>query len=735
MRSVRSSLLLVLGALASALVACSSGSDAKPPPPVVPLPVVNSFTAGPSAVAPGGSAVLSWDVASATTVRIEPGIGPVGVATAASVSPAVTTAYVLTASSEAGDATAVVTVSVAAAVAPAGWGDVAAEPQSVVTAGPRVHVTDAGGRPVAGMDVSFVVSVGGGSVERATAVTDVSGDASCGSWTLGPARGLNTVVASVPGLAPVAFTAFAGPTASSAQLKLVWGRILPGSLPIDVEILSTYSIASVTATIWTGARTIAIPLHAMSTLSSGAVEWQGAVGSALDGVGRGPAMLVVTAVDALGNSTERAFSVMIDRPPRLIVTAPLYGAVARPTIHIEARCEDDDPAGCIGISVMAFAVLDHEFPIATGRTTISQDVDLSRWGGAVWLHFYGWDSAQQEQRALALVYVNADPSLSVLHELPGTVLDVLGPRVLFVDRRTVPPQLTIRDTSTGAEEVLEPEGAEPPSGRLTPGGAVYTNSCSAVEWRAGSRVMATALVSSNWWPSAGDCAISVEGDYAAYVASTASGPTLVRRDLAAGLDATVVQTSYPASVALASNGDVAYGSNGDIYRWRDGATVKLTNDASSRVSNIHVATNGAVLMYQKYEVNQSCRIAVHDGSSERILSTFPYVYDKDGCPGLGYGVAEGWFAYTTLDAAGAAQVWREGAAGASQATFQSGASAIVGLAPDGTLLFQNAGQLCRVRAGAKVPEVLGGFPSYGKVVYRDGRFVVLLGNMVLTLPQ
>jgi hypothetical protein len=79
-----------------------------PSPP--PLPEINSFTADPTSVPPGGSSTLSWSVSGADEVTIDHGIESVGLTGTRTVSPTTTTTYTLTASNEAGDSTATVEV-------------------------------------------------------------------------------------------------------------------------------------------------------------------------------------------------------------------------------------------------------------------------------------------------------------------------------------------------------------------------------------------------------------------------------------------------------------------------------------------------------------------------------------------------------------------------------------------------------------------------------------------------
>ena len=88
-------------------------------------------------------------------------------------------------------------------------------------------VRDAGANPVAGVQVTFAVASGGGSVTGGTATTNASGIATVGSWTLGstPGTNNNTLTATVTGSGitgnPVTFTASAtvgGPSASQSTL-------------------------------------------------------------------------------------------------------------------------------------------------------------------------------------------------------------------------------------------------------------------------------------------------------------------------------------------------------------------------------------------------------------------------------------------------------------------------------------------------------------------------------------
>jgi hypothetical protein len=78
------------------------------------VPTISSFSASPASISPfagGGSATLSWSVASATSLSIS-GLGAV-IGNSIQVSPTQTTTYTLTASNAQGAVTAQATVTIA----------------------------------------------------------------------------------------------------------------------------------------------------------------------------------------------------------------------------------------------------------------------------------------------------------------------------------------------------------------------------------------------------------------------------------------------------------------------------------------------------------------------------------------------------------------------------------------------------------------------------------------------
>lgn len=143
-----------------------------------------------------------------------------------------------------GTAVAIVSGDPVAITADAGDGQTAGVNETLPIA-PRVRVTDAGGNPVYGVDVTFAVTSGGGSIAATAPVrTDLEGRAST-AWTMGPSSGPNTLTATIAGAGitgnPVTFTATAEvgpPSATTSGILAIPATIPPssGSSPASITV-------------------------------------------------------------------------------------------------------------------------------------------------------------------------------------------------------------------------------------------------------------------------------------------------------------------------------------------------------------------------------------------------------------------------------------------------------------------------------------------------------------------
>jgi adhesin/invasin len=85
-----------------------------------------------------------------------------------------------------------------------------------------VQVNDAGGNPVTGAPVTWVVTGGGGTLDPTTSTTDATGRASS-AWTLGAAPGSNTAEAVVSGVGQATFAA-TGLVGAPNEIRIVSGN-------------------------------------------------------------------------------------------------------------------------------------------------------------------------------------------------------------------------------------------------------------------------------------------------------------------------------------------------------------------------------------------------------------------------------------------------------------------------------------------------------------------------------
>jgi hypothetical protein len=119
----------------------------------------------------------------------------------------------------------------------------------------QVRVDGTDGKPLQGVDVTFAVATGGGSVDNTTVTTDVNGLASTGA-TLGPTAPQQTFTATAPGLNTVTFTEtavsgiqWAGTADNNWNNAANW---IPAQVPglsddVTIPVTATLPVVSTTA--------------------------------------------------------------------------------------------------------------------------------------------------------------------------------------------------------------------------------------------------------------------------------------------------------------------------------------------------------------------------------------------------------------------------------------------------------------------------------------------------------
>lgn len=92
-----------------------------------------------------------------------------------------------------------------------------------------VRAQDGSGNPVSGQTVTFTVSSGAGTLTGASQVTNASGLATLGSWTLGTVAGVQSIVATTGPVSSPAITA-TGVAGSAAVVRFVTDSVLVGTV-------------------------------------------------------------------------------------------------------------------------------------------------------------------------------------------------------------------------------------------------------------------------------------------------------------------------------------------------------------------------------------------------------------------------------------------------------------------------------------------------------------------------
>jgi len=598
-----------------------------------------------------------------------------------------------------------------------------AAPGSAVAVAPSVRVTTEAGSPVAGVDVEFVVAAGGGSVAVGHAATDDAGLASCGGWTLGGSKGPNTLVARVGASAQVTFQATAAIVTPGIEVVVetpLEGGVVPDPVFLDVDVQSLNALSSVVASAGPATATLEFQFNPRAGIRG----WRGPLSLAT--YPRGPVAIVVTVTDVLGQSTDAVVTVRLDRPPAVTITAPAFCALARPTIPLAVRCEDDDPAGCSSLTCSSGGRT-----LAQGTTDISQTLDLSPDEGELLnIGCVGIDSDGREHRAGVAVYVDSTPGLQVVATAPGCAwdFDAASGRTLALQLTPPPSVLSIVDAGGGAQVVEVTEQLVNGDGFLTADGAIYARSAGSggfelLELRGGALASLGALYSN---------VLRVAGAFALHGLPPApSGAlTLVRRDLGAGTSATVTTDASPGlyDFGVAANGDVAFASPlGQVLRWRDGATTPLTGPGAVDTLNGSVVTDGLNVVYGRRSPDSLVAIVANrDGVETELAPPRAFVSVLD------FAAAGGFVAYLRPDPAGVLQVWRHDPVDETQLTTFGAASFLRGIGADGTVVLVNGSRLYRARPGAALEDVA---TWLAQPVFSDGRLFLLLGGAVLELNQ
>ncbi len=190
--------------------------------------------------------------------------------------------------------------------------------------------------------------------------------------------------------------------------------------PIQVRVVSSVLLDTVQAT-----------LHGQTiTLSANAVnQAEGVFDTSM--MPSGPATVRVTARDVQGNEASREATGVIDRPPRLEGVHPRARlTTARPDVHVQARCSDDN--GCqVRVVIYRLGQLaGHELYSWQGAE-VDQTANVAQADGEVLeVRYEASDERGQKSVASRYVAVERSPFLRPLVRVEGDIKDFDGTTLL-----------------------------------------------------------------------------------------------------------------------------------------------------------------------------------------------------------------------------------------------------------------------------------------------------------------
>jgi regulator of chromosome condensation (RCC1) repeat-containing protein/Regulator of Chromosome Condensation (RCC1) repeat protein len=214
--------------------------------------------------------------------------------------------------------------------------------RSAVANPPAVVVVDTYGNPVPGIAVAFAVASGGGSVSEPSRTTGITGVAVLTSWTLGPAAGTNTVIATVTGLSPVTFTATGTAGAPAALSFVVQPSAATATLPITPEVqVAVQDAFGNTVTAATDSVTVALAANSGAATLSGTLTVAATQGIAkfmnlrIDRPGSGYTLSASAA--GLGGSTSAPFAVALPTLAFVVQPSGVAGAFVTPAPQVAVQ--------------------------------------------------------------------------------------------------------------------------------------------------------------------------------------------------------------------------------------------------------------------------------------------------------------------------------------------------------------------------------------------------------------
>jgi hypothetical protein len=486
-----------------------------------------------------------------------------------------------------------------------------------------------------------------------------------------------------PSLPLLLLALLASPSALAAiqiTLSKPGGSLTPADFELTARIQSTQQLSAVQARLH--GRTFSMPVgpESRAVISIATVPF-------------GEHTLEVTARDVEGTEGHATLVLQVDRPARVILSSPLPGAVARPSVRLTASCEDDNPEAC-EISVAGrVPPPPGSLPHAPGkqleglsaRGQLDQELCLAEHVGEqviLTLTARAGDGPESAPVDVS-VFVEHSQRLAPVVSAPGELLDFDEQRLLFVDSQR---RAQVMDRTTGqTETLLDPLQSNLElcglscsrsydTGHLVPGGALFLSGGELLLVREGKREHLGTLLR---MPASRSAPLAVAGAYVAFEPLPQSGePEGWRlRNLATGTTALL-----PSFSALAPNGTVLFSDSSGLLRYKEGRQELLIAGGDTLLSSL--SSDGEDVVFQRGSGGTRETVLLRAGQ-QHVLAETSSLPEHLLSPLL----AQGWVAFVR-PGSGVGQVWVRSPTGVEGQISRWGTHSVPHLlGPTGTLIY------------------------------------------------
>lgn len=602
---------------------------------------------------------------------------------------------------------------------------------------PKIRLYDQFNNYFIGATVECNFTNSSGVTKISTVKTDVDGFANCGALTLGSAEGSNTLTFNTLGLSHSVTVASKNIILKTPTLN---GSVVNDLVDVDVRVDSQYQLASVVA---------GTDLSSINLAYNSGNSWIGQL--SLASTPAGPVTIHITAKDILNNETSTTALVRLDRPPVLTINAPTTDSVVSSNFNTSVSCVDDDANNPPVISIKNVA---SNTILTTRAGSITEALSLTAYSGQqITLEFSCVDSSNKTSIITRKIYVEDSTKLTPIANINGEIwdTDADGTRVLYLEGTTLRMKNKASNIITDIDQIPMFQFGR---GYLTPRGAIYVrqpfaNSDKIIDWNG--------VTGENLSTMAFATLRRTNGKYSLYSISNNNNDNLYLRDLTLGSSTFIQSLPGNAFASVEANGNVAFYDTllSKLSIVKLGMSKTSISAPFAGMDRYFFWSDGTSSMYQR---NNS--LIFNDGITESVLASGSICNNECAMGNLNapvrncnaictlsdlpFGSQNGYTAFTKTVTGGIRQTFFRDLTGTiHQLTlFGNKDSLFEAIGPDGTVFIKSyptgtsdintPGILYRATPNQPLEEIGS---ALGKVIFRDGKPLILIGGTVFEINQ